>query len=65
MASAIPPYLQPSHFNPPMPDFHHQVHPHNPYSSPPHHPSSHHHTSTQSSHETATLRQTQTQPNPY
>ncbi|PLW18316.1 hypothetical protein PCASD_18518 [Puccinia coronata f. sp. avenae] len=65
MASAIPPYLQPSHFNPPMPDFHHQAHPHNPYSSPPHHPSSHHHTSTQFSHETATPRQTQTQPNPY
>ncbi|PLW05113.1 hypothetical protein PCASD_26177 [Puccinia coronata f. sp. avenae] len=35
MASAIPPYLQQHHFNPPMPDFQHQKHIHHPYSPAP------------------------------
>ncbi|PLW55298.1 hypothetical protein PCANC_10537 [Puccinia coronata f. sp. avenae] len=49
MASAIPPYLQPSHLNPPMSDFKYQAPPHHPYSTP-HHPSS------TFSHKTATPR---------
>ncbi|PLW45002.1 hypothetical protein PCASD_06950 [Puccinia coronata f. sp. avenae] len=48
-ASTIPPYPQHSHMNPPMPDFHYQAPPHQPFSTP-HHPSS------TFSHETTTPR---------